>query len=228
MDDDIRNCYIYHVIREKNKFFIPDVVRASSFTVPEFDVIPSHIDLMVHEQQLREIEPAKNRLLQKLQKVNDKYDVVLIDTPPALNLYVRIALIAAHYLIIPSDLKPFANEGLLNVSSFVNEINEYRDLLNLGDLKVLGVLPSKIATASKFIQHTLPRMEEVVRKRYGYELFKTRIFERRDVSGAIEKTVEIQNLDIPDPESIIDYKPDSQAAAEFEQLALEVMEKIDL
>jgi cellulose biosynthesis protein BcsQ len=38
--------------------------------------------------------------MSKLQKVEEDYDVVLIDTPPALNLYARIALISADYLLI--------------------------------------------------------------------------------------------------------------------------------
>lgn len=224
LEDDLKNCYIYHVIKEKNKFPIKEVARKSSFTTPTFDVIPSHIDLMVHEFELKEIEPAKNRLIGKLQEVQSDYDVVIIDTPPSLNLYARIALIAANYIIIPSDLKPFANEGLTNVGNFIDEINEYRAFLGKSPLKVLGVLPSKLQTASRFVQYTLPKMEETVQSRYGFQLMKSRIFERRDVSAAVEQTSVIGDLDIPNPKSILDYAPNSQAADEFRALAEEVMQ----
>jgi len=224
LEDDLKHCYIYHVIRENNKFPIKEVARKSTFTDPPFDVIPSHIDLMAHEFELKEIESAKNRLIAKLQEVQSEYDVVIIDTPPSLNLYARIALIAANYIIIPSDLKPFANEGLINVRSFIDDINEYRDSLGRGTLKVLGVLPSKLQTTPKFVDHTLPKMEEIVRSRYGYELMKSRIFERRDVSAAIEKMSVVGDLEIPDPQSILDYAPNSQAAEEFRLLAEEVMQ----
>lgn len=224
LEDDLKNCYVYHVIKEKNKFPIKEVARKSHFTTPPFDVIPSHIDLMAHEFELKEIEPAKNRLIVKLQEVQSEYDVVILDTPPSLNLYARIALIAANYIIIPSDLKPFANEGLINVSNFMEEINEYRGSLGKSPLKVLGVLPSKLQTTPRFVEHTLPRMEEIVRSRYGYELMKSRIFERRDVSAAIEKITVVGDLELPDPQSILDYAPSSQAAEEFSLLAEEVMQ----
>lgn len=226
LDDNIKSSYIYHVIREKDKYQIPEVIRQSSFCTPEFDVIPSHIDLMAHEFELREIEPAKNRLMSKLQKVGDRYDIVLIDTPPALNLYARIALISADYLLIPSDLKPFANEGLINVRNFVNDINEYRDELGREPLNVLGVLPSKLSTHARFVEYTLPKMENIVEERYGYQLLNSRIFERRDVSAAIERTEAVGNLDIPDPQCILDYSPSSQASVEFKNLAQEIIELI--
>ena len=226
LDDDIKKCYVYHLIRDRNKSFIPEVARCSSFAMPEFDVIPSHIDLMAHEFELRELEVSRSRLLNKLQLVKDDYDIALIDTPPSLNLYARIALIAADYLIIPSDLKPFANEGLIHVGKFIEDINEYREAIGKNPLKILGVLPSKVSTSSRFVQYTLPKMEEIVKNRYGYQLLKSRIFERRDTSAAVEKTVEIGDLDIPDPQSVLDYKPDSQAAGEFETLAEEIMQLI--
>jgi len=44
-------------------------------------------------------------------------------------LYAQVALIAADYLIIPSDLKPFANQALLSVKNFMKEVNEYREVI---------------------------------------------------------------------------------------------------
>lgn len=226
--DSIKDKYIYHVIREKNKFPISEVVRESSFSKPEFDVLPCHIDLMNHEKELTDIEPARMRLPAKLAEVEDKYDVVLIDTPPSLNLYAKFALIATDYLIIPSDLKPFANEGLLNVKNFISEIDEFREELRKMPIKILGILPSKIVTNDRFVKHVLPKMEQSVVERYGFPLMKSRIFERRDVSAAVERTIEVGELDIPDPRSVLDHKPDSQSAEEFEKLAEEVIDLTNL
>ncbi len=224
MEDDIKGNYVYHVIRERNVYFVPDVVRPSKFTDPSFDVIPSHIDLMQHEKELIEIAPARTRLFSKLQKVQDDYDLVVIDTPPSLNIYAQIALIAADYLLIPSDLKPFANEGLRNVQQFIAETNEFREQMGQDALQMLGIVPSKIATAHRFVEFVLPKMEQTVRERYGFPVLKSRIFDRRDVSAAIERTIEVGELDIPDPQSIFDYKPSSPAAEEFEALTQEVMQ----
>jgi chromosome partitioning protein len=221
--DDIRDRYVYHVLIERNKFPISEVVRKSDFCEPSIDVIPSHIDLMEKEQELILTEAARTRLVKKLADVAGQYDIVLIDTPPSLNLYARIALIAADYLLIPSDLKPFANEGLRNVQRFVTEIDEFRESLGRNPLQILGVLASKVATHAKFVEHTLPKMEAIIEERYGFRMLSTRIFERRDVSMAIENSLEVGDLDIPNPKSIIDFRPNSASAQEFEDLAKEVL-----
>jgi len=78
---------------------------------PEIDVIPSHINLIEGQYKLNQIAASKTRLVTKLKKW-ENYDIVIIDTPPSRDLYAQVALIAADYLIIPSDLKPFANQGL--------------------------------------------------------------------------------------------------------------------
>jgi chromosome partitioning protein len=225
-DDDIKNSYIYHVIKEKNKYPIHEVTRKSTFNDPEIDVIPCHIDLMLREFELKEISAANTRLRNKLEQVKDQYDIVIIDTPPSLNLYAKIAMITADYLIIPSDLKPFANEGLVNVKNFVQDTDEVKTQLGLSPIEILGVLPSKISTNNKFINHTLPNRESVILERYNIPVMKSRIFEREDLAKSVEKMVACGELDIPDPRSIFDFKPDSLSSQEFEALALEVIEKI--
>lgn len=224
LHDDLKDKYVYHVIANRSGYSISEVVRRSQFTNPPFDVVPSHIDLMEHEQELIQQPQALARILNKLDEVRNQYDVVLIDTPPSLNLYARIALITADYLLIPSDLRPFANEGLQNVRRFVNDINEYRDSMRKDPIDILGVIASKVGTSPKFVEYTLPRMIDIVEKNYGFSVLNSKIFERRRTSEAIEKTIEIGDLIIPDPISILDYDPKSPAAEEFEKLAQEVIQ----
>lgn len=223
VNDDIRDRYVYHTIIERNKFPISEVVRKSDFCEPSIDVLPSHIDLMEKEQELIQSAAAPTRLLSKLRDVQDQYDIVLIDTPPSLNIYARIALLSSDYVLIPSDLKPFANEGLRNIRRFVTEIDEVRDSLGRGSLEILGVLASKVPTNPRFVQYTLPKMETIIEERYGFRLLQSRIFERREISAAIENFIEVGDLDIPNPRSISDFKPDSPSAQEFEDLAKEIL-----
>ena len=141
-------------------------------------------------------------------------------------LYAKIAIITADYLVIPSDLKPFANEGLKNVISFMAEINDDKEAFGIPPIKLLGVLPSKISSNARFNQYTLPRRREVVTQRYNLPLFETNIYERDDLAKVLAKTIFDGEIEIPDPQSIFEYKSDSLAAAEFEALALELQEKI--
>lgn len=183
---------------------------------------------MPYETELNQQDSSKIMLLQKLKAVEDQYDVVIIDTPPSLNLYARIALITADYLIIPSDLKPFANQGLVNVKEFVRKTNEFRKFLNKPPIEILGVLPCKISTNSRFMQYTLPQRLEVIPKRYGLKVMESVIYEREDLAKCTEKVQIVGNMEIPDPISILDFKPDSTSAQEFDLLAKEVLREIGL
>ncbi|MFN9061850.1 MAG: ParA family protein, partial [Pseudanabaena sp.] len=227
-EDNLRDSNVYNIIFFPKSNFIHDVALKGSFNYPEVDVIPAHINLIWQENALIDQESSKFQLVKKLELVKDDYDVVLIDTPPSLNLYARIALIACDYLIIPSDLKPFANEGLRNVRNFIEQIDDFRSFTNRSPINILGVLPSKILTNANYIKSTLPKQEKIIKDRYGFSVLETRIFQREDLSRAIDNFVIEGDHQIPDPKSIFDFKPDSMSAAEFEELANEVLEKIGL
>ncbi|MCY7333060.1 MAG: AAA family ATPase [Pseudanabaena sp. CAN_BIN31] len=227
-DDTLKDSNIYNVVFYPKSNYIPEIALKGSFTYPEVDVIPAHINLIWQEANLIDKESSKLQLVKKLELVKDNYDLVLIDTPPSLNLYAKIALIACDYLIIPSDLKPFANEGLRNVKNFIEEIDEFRGFISRSPINILGVLPSKILTNANYIKATLPKQEKVVQDRYGFPVLETRIFQREDLSRAIDNFVMEGDRQIPDPKSIFDFKPDSMSAAEFEELANEILEKIGL
>jgi cellulose biosynthesis protein BcsQ len=203
-----------------------EVARKSSFCHPEIDVIPSHIDLMQYETEFNQLDYSRMILIQKLAEVQDKYDIVLIDTPPSLNFYARVALIAADYLIIPSDLKPFANQGLINVKDFIKKVNGFKKQIGKQPIAILGVLPCKISTNAKFVQYSLPKRRETIPKRYGLEIMDSVIYERDDLAKCAEQFQIVGNMEIADPISVLDFKPDSIASQEFEMLAIEVLEKI--
>ncbi len=226
-NDDIKDKNIYHVISEKMQYFIPDVIRSASYSIFAVDVLPSHINLVMQERILQDISPAKTRLLEKLKKVSDRYDFVFIDCPPSLNLYAQIGLVSADYLIIPSDLKPFANQGLNNVFRFVNEINEFREVIGKNQLEILGILPSKIMTNDKYVKNTLPLLVEKIKTKYQIPIFDTFIFERIDLAKCVDNTLVEENAILPDPKSIYDFKPDCPSAHEFNQLCNEFLLKVN-
>ncbi|MEA5534945.1 AAA family ATPase [Crocosphaera sp. XPORK-15E] len=224
--DNIKDCNILHVLRSEDFYSIEEVAIKSQFTNPEIHVIPSHIDLMQCETEFTQIENSRFRLLNKLEKAKDIYDIVIIDTPPSLNLYARIALITSDYLIIPSDLKPFANQGLINVKEFIKQIDGFRRQISRESIEILGILACKISTNAKFVEFNLRKRLAIIPKRYEIPMMETVIYDRDDLAKCAEKMQLIGDIEIPDPVSILDFKPDSKAAQEFELLAMEVLEKI--
>jgi cellulose biosynthesis protein BcsQ len=224
--DDLKDKNILQVLQSEEFFSIEEVARKSNFCNPEIEVIPSHIDLMQYETEINNLDFSRMILIHKLAVVQDKYDIVLIDTPPSLNLYARIALITADYLIIPSDLKPFANQGLINVKDFIKKINGFKKQIGKQPIAILGVLPCKISANAKFVQYSLPKRRETIPKRYGLEIMDSVIYERDDLAKCAEQFQIVGNMEIADPISVLDFKPDSIASQEFEMLAIEVLEKI--
>ncbi len=224
--DDLKNNNILHILQSEDFHSITEVARKSNFCTPEIDVVPSHIDLMHYENELNSVDFSRMILIHKLKEVQEKYDIVLIDTPPSLNFYARVALITADYLMIPSDLKPFANQGLIHVKDFIKKVNAFKRQIGKQPLEVLGVLACKISTNSKFVQYSLPKRRAIIPKRYGIEMMESVIYERDDLAKCAEQMQMVGDLEIADPISVLDFKPDSDSAQEFEELAREVLEKI--
>ena len=62
------------------------------------------------------------KLREALVELDDDYDAVYIDTPPALNFYTRSALIAAQGCLIPFDCDDFSRRALYGLLESVDEI----------------------------------------------------------------------------------------------------------
>jgi chromosome partitioning protein len=230
-DDDLREQNISHLLESGDFYFIPEIMRQSHFfNNPEIDVVPSHINLIDKQDKLNQIAVSRSRLISKLKIVEKDYDIVVIDTPPSRDYYAEVALIASDYLIIPSDLKPFANQGLPTVKNFLKQINEYRVLIGKSPINIIGVLASKISTNAKFLQYTFPRQRSVISERYDLPLMEAVIYDRTSLSECMNNTIKVGDLEYPDPKSVTKYAESKtnaqQSAMEFEMLAKEVLQEI--
>ncbi|EAW36882.1 AAA family ATPase [Lyngbya sp. PCC 8106] len=234
-EDNIKDSYVYHFLKSGELDFVSDVAKKSDgFNEPEIDVIPAHIDLIQHQDFLKNIQATPFRLPSKLKRAENDYDIVIIDTPPSRDLYAQLPLIAADYLIIPSDLKPFANQGLSNVKTLIKDVNEFRMSSGRTPINLLGVLPSKIATNARYLQYVFPRQKKVIPEKYELPLMDSVIFERTALSQCLNETIIVGELEIAEPQSIFKYAEKnssasnaaSQSIEEFEALATEVLRKM--
>ncbi len=230
-DDDLREQNVYHLLESGDFNFIPDIVRKSNyFNNPEIDVVPSHITLIERQDKVNKIAATRGRLVTKLKRVENEYDIVIIDTPPSRDYYAEVALISADYVMIPSDLKPFANQGLPTVINFIKQVDEYKQMIGKQPIKIMGVVASKISTNSKFLQYTFPKQRDVILERYNLPLMESVIYDRTGLSECMNQVIQVGDLEYPDPKSIVKYaesKASAQLSAEeFEILAMEVLKNI--
>ena len=107
-----------------------------STSVDNMKLVPANRHLAGAEIELVNMESRESRLAQCLAGVKDKYDYILIDTPPSLGLLTLNALVAADAVIVPLHCEYFALEG---IADLVATIKRVRGSLN-PKLDILGVL----------------------------------------------------------------------------------------
>lgn len=77
-----------------------------------FDLAPSKLDLAQLEVKLACVEDREDRLRAVLDAGVDRYDIILIDTPPNVGILTANALRAADEILVPVDTGYFALHGL--------------------------------------------------------------------------------------------------------------------
>lgn len=96
--------------------------QAALTTACGYDLIPANGDLTVAEVSLMERDHRETFLYKALQSVQNTYDFILIDCPPALNTLTINALVAADSVLIPMQCEYFALEGLAALLSTIEQV----------------------------------------------------------------------------------------------------------
>jgi chromosome partitioning protein len=100
--------------------------------VPRLHVAPSTMDLLGAELELSTFKDRSFRLRESLRILEadiagDRYDYILIDCPPSLNLLTINAMAAADAVLVPLQCEFFALEGL---SQLLRTVEQVRSSLN--------------------------------------------------------------------------------------------------
>jgi len=118
----------------------PDSVDLAAFIldtrVKDLWLIPADRNLTGAELELVALPARERRLRNLLHPLRDRFDFILIDTPPSLGLLTLNALVAADAVLIPLNCEYFALEGLADL---VATLRRVRAALN-PSLDIAGVL----------------------------------------------------------------------------------------
>ncbi|HET7206510.1 MAG TPA: AAA family ATPase [Terriglobales bacterium] len=99
-------------------------------------VIPSHKNLIGANLELVDAENREFRLRDAIASLRDRFQFIVIDCPPALDLLTLNALVAADTVLIPMQAEYFALEG---ISELLDTVERIRANFNPG-LEIEGVV----------------------------------------------------------------------------------------
>ena len=195
----------------------PDTIERSMFNVlvhrmPLSEVIePREVDIAVASIDLAGADMAlssqigRERALQMaLDPIKDRYDYVLIDTPPSLGLLTINAFVAATGVIVPVQTEYLSLRGLVQLE---NTLQMVRENLN-PQVEIIGILPTMY---DRRLTHSR-EADEILRENFGDLVYNTRI----------RKTIRYAEAPVKG-QSVIAYEPDGEAAALYRDLAKEVL-----
>ncbi|HEX2170981.1 MAG TPA: AAA family ATPase [Dehalococcoidia bacterium] len=169
-------------------------------------VAPSGEDMSAIDLELVNRFSREKVLRKALAPYRDQYDYILIDCPPTLHLLTVNAMVASDAVIIPVECEYYALFGIRQLLATIWRAREENE-----DLRILGVLLTKYDARTNLGREVIAQ----VRERFGADVFETII--GRDIKLAESPA---------SGKAILQYAARSGAAAEYRQLAREVMERV--
>ena len=116
---------------------INDTPVDSAIVTTKFgDVLPSSPDLAGAAVELLTMEDPNYRLKNALLSVKDRYDLILIDCPPSLEMLTMNGLAAAEGILVPVQCEYYALEGLADL---MTTLRLMKKRINPG-LEIFGVV----------------------------------------------------------------------------------------
>jgi chromosome partitioning protein len=170
----------------------------------ELDVAASTIDLAGAEMALATMIGRERALQRALDAVREKYDYILIDTPPSLGLLTINALTASEGVIVPVQCEYLSLRGLLQLEKTLEMIRE-----NLNpDVHIKGILPTLFDARTHHGKESI----EVLRENFGDLVFDT----------VVRKTIKFAEAPVGGT-SVLKYDPKGRGAESYRALAREVL-----
>jgi chromosome partitioning protein len=202
MSEPIKSDTIYNSL--VNHTPLAQVIRESR---PLLSLAPASTDLVGAEIELATMEGRERRLKTQLSEEADKYNFVLIDTPPSLGLLTLNALVAADSALVPMQCEYYALEGL---SSLLSTIRKVKAVLN-PELELMGVVLTMFDPRNR-LSHEIS-LE--VNKHFPERVFQTVIPRNVRISESPSHGL-----------AVIEYDPKSVGAESYRLLALELLERV--
>ena len=170
----------------------------------EIDLAVSSIDLAGAELSLASMIGRERALEKAIVPIRERYDYILMDTPPSLGLLTINAFVSADGVIVPVQTEYLSLRGLVQLE---NTLAMVRENLN-PKVEIVGILPTMF---DRRLLHSREAVD-ILTENFGDLVFNTKI----------RKTVRFAEAPVKG-QSVLAYDPTGEAAMLYRDLAKEVL-----
>jgi chromosome partitioning protein len=142
----------------------PAIMAIYKTELPFLKIIPCNEELTGAEIELLQMDDREFILKQTLEDLKDKFDFIIIDSPPSLNILTVNNMVASDGVIIPIQCEYFALEGLSRIMETISNIKNINP-----ELEIYGIL---LTMYDKRVKLTY-EVEKDVREHFDKLVFKT-------------------------------------------------------
>lgn len=176
------------------------------------DVIPSDTSLQNELLRFASMPAFVIRIRDIVKSLSSSYDAILIDCPPAVNQVTAAALVAADYVIVPTEAEYFSAAGIEQLAQTIEQVKPLNP-----NIKVLGILLVKYQNRRTLTKNIESVLSDNVKAFLDCNVFNSKIR---------------FTVDIPSSQacglSVRDYKRDSKATDDYASLADEILKGVKL
>ena len=196
---------LYTAIKEQKDLY--DFIVPTEYE--NLDIVPSSTLMSSIEFELFTKWQREFILRQGLTKIMalNKYDYILIDSPPTLGCWVMNIMCASDYLIVPVEASPWGLFGLANMFEFYEQVK-----LISPSLEILGIAITKASERKNYFKQTVETLSSLDNVRLLSSIIR------------IDSTIEWSQ---DNSKPVMAYKKTSRAAQEYMEMAQEVMKYAD-
>jgi chromosome partitioning protein len=135
-------------MRQNPDSFVWDTPYENLFLMPSSPVLADMEKELESRYKIYKLRDA-------LDKLEEEYDRVYIDTPPSFNFYSKSALIAADSVLIPFDCDSFARQSLYSLLDNIGELQEDHN----PDLTVEGIIINQFNSQARLPGELVSELE---------------------------------------------------------------------
>ncbi|MFC1812355.1 ParA family protein [Thermodesulfobacteriota bacterium] len=181
---------------------IKEIIKPTKYE--NIDIVPANLSLGKLESELISERDSHYYLADKLEEIQDNYDVILVDSPPNLGLATWSVLTASEGVIIPLEAQDYSVKGTGYVHGLVQKVKKRAN----PKLDIIGYIINRYDGRRRIEQD----FRAMIEKHLGEKVFKQVLK---------DSVMYVESVTLGKP--ITFFAPKSEHAEAFRQIGKEVL-----